>query len=102
MRNAVIIDGRDNVVVAIYPLKAGDEVTYPLPSGGEGHLTTSQNIPLFHKIARSDIRRGELVVKYGEFIGQATCDIGQGDHVHTQNCASTDDLKDSQEASGRE
>ena len=96
MRNAVIIDGRDNVVVAIYPLKAGDEVTYPLPEGGEGHLTVNQDIPLFHKVARFDIKGGERVVKYGEFIGEATCDIAVGDHVHTHNCASSDDLKDSQ------
>lgn len=102
MRNAVIIDDRDNVVVAIYPLKAGEEVTYPLPGGGEGHLTVNQDIPLFHKIARSDIKCGELVVKYGEFIGQATCDIAQGDHVHVHNCASTDDLKDSQGVSEHE
>ncbi len=94
MRNAVIIDGRDNVVVAIYPLKAGDEVSYPLPEGGEGHLVAKQDIPLFHKIARADIAAGEFVVKYGEFIGAATCDIAAGEHVHTHNCESSDDLKD--------
>ncbi len=94
MRNAVIIDGRDNVVVAIYPLKAGDEVSYPLPEGGEGHLIAKQDIPLFHKIAREDIATGEFVVKYGEFIGAATCDIAAGEHVHIHNCESSDDLKD--------
>ncbi len=94
MRNAVIIDGRDNVVVAIYPLKAGDEVSYPLPEGGEGHLIAKQDIPLFHKIAREDIASGEFVVKYGEFIGAATCDIAAGEHVHIHNCESSDDLKD--------
>ncbi len=94
MRNAVIIDGRDNVVVAIYPLHSGDEVCYPTPDGGEGHLVVTQDIPLFHKIARVDIPQGGSVVKYGEFIGAATCDIRAGEHVHTHNCESSDALKD--------
>lgn len=93
MRNAVIIDERDNVVVATYELKAGDEVTYPLPSGGEGHLMAVQDIPLFHKIAREDIDKGEKVVKYGEYIGVATRDIKAGEHVHVHNVESTDAVK---------
>lgn len=94
MRNAVVIDGSDNVVVAIYPLDAGSEVCYPLPGGGEGRLVTREHIPLFHKIARTGIKKGDKVVKYGEYIGVATQDIAQGEHVHTHNCASTDNLKD--------
>lgn len=34
-RNAVLIDDKDNVVIAIYPLKAGDEVRYP---GARGRM----------------------------------------------------------------
>ena len=94
MRNGVIIDDRDNVVVAIYPLHAGDEVTYALPGGESGHVAANQDVPLFHKVARQDIKAGQAVVKYGEFIGQATCDIKAGDHVHVHNCASSDALKD--------
>ena len=94
MRNGVIIDDRDNVVVAIYPLHAGDEVTYALPGGESGHVVANQDVPLFHKVARQDIKAGQAVVKYGEFIGQATCDIKAGDHVHVHNCASSDALKD--------
>ena len=42
MRNGVIIDDRDNVVVAIYPLHAGDEVTYALPGGESGDVYKRQ------------------------------------------------------------
>ena len=94
MRNGVIIDEKDNVVVAIHELEAGTDVAYPLPGGGEGHVVTREHIPLFHKIARTDIKRGEKVMKYGEYIGVATADIAAGEHVHTHNCASSDDLKD--------
>ena len=92
--NAVVIDPRDNVVVAIYPLKAGDEVRYPMPDGTLASFAAAGDVPLFHKIARSDIARGQRVVKYGEFIGVATKDIHVGEHVHTHNCESSDDLKD--------
>ena len=92
--NAVVIDQRDNVVVAIYPLKAGEEVRYPAPDGTLASFVAADDVPLFHKIARADIARGQKVVKYGEFIGVATKDIKRGEHVHTHNCESSDDLKD--------
>lgn len=94
MRNGVIIDEKDNVVVAIRQLEAGTDVAYPLPAGGEGHVVTKEAIPLFHKIARTDIKKGDKVVKYGEYIGVATRDIVAGEHVHTHNCESSDELKD--------
>ena len=93
MRNGIVIDKRDNVVVAIYQLKKGDLVSYTLPNGNEESLSTTQDIPLFHKIAREDIPLGGRVVKYGEYIGVATCDIKKGEHVHTHNCVSNDKIK---------
>jgi len=38
-----------------------------------------------HKYALSDIKKGDAVIKYGYPIGNATCDIKAGDHVHTHN-----------------
>ena len=38
-----------------------------------------------HKYACAAIRGGEAVVKYGFPIGYATCDIVEGEHVHTHN-----------------
>lgn len=94
-QNAVVIDQRDNVAVATYQLEAGAEARYPMPDGTLASVTATDDIPLFHKIALVDIPKGEKVVKYGEFIGVATTDIKRGQHVHTHNCASSDDLKDS-------
>lgn len=94
MRNGVMIDSKDNVVVATYKLKGGDEIEYPLPGSSEmGHVITNEDIPLFHKVALTDIPKGGMIIKYGEYIGVATTDIKRGDHVHTQNCASQDDVK---------
>ena len=38
-----------------------------------------------HKYALRDIKCGEDIVKYGNPIGHATCDISKGEHVHTHN-----------------
>ena len=38
-----------------------------------------------HKYALRDIKCGENIVKYGNPIGHATCDIKAGEHVHTHN-----------------
>ena len=38
-----------------------------------------------HKYALRDISCGENVIKYGQSIGHATCDIAVGEHVHTHN-----------------
>ena len=38
-----------------------------------------------HKYAAQDIKAGENIIKYGNPIGHATCDIKAGEHVHTHN-----------------
>ena len=43
------------------------------------------NLDNGHKYARRDIKKGEDIIKYGFPIGHATCDIKQGEHVHTHN-----------------
>ena len=38
-----------------------------------------------HKYALRDIKCGEDIIKYGNPIGHAICDIKEGEHVHTHN-----------------
>ena len=47
-----------------------------------------QNIPLGHKFALLDIKKGAYIKKYGEIIGVATSDINMGDWIHTHNIKS--------------
>ena len=84
MLNAMIIDVKDNVAVAIEPITKGETITY-LCEGQEVTLTAAQDITIYHKMARKDIAKGEPVVKYGEHIGIAGCDIKAGEHVHVHN-----------------
>ena len=84
MRNAMIIDGKDNVAVAIEPISKGDTVTYAC-DGKDVSLTALEDITIYHKIATRDIAQGEPVVKYGEHIGIASSAIKAGEHVHVHN-----------------
>ena len=38
-----------------------------------------------HKYALHDIPKGENIIKYGQPIGHAICDIKKGEHIHTHN-----------------
>ena len=84
MRNGLIIDEKDNVVVAIEPIAKGDTVTY-LCNGKDVSVTALEDITIYHKMAVRDIHKGEPVIKYGEHIGIASCDIKAGEHVHVHN-----------------
>ena len=48
-------------------------------------LEATEAIPAGHKFALRDIREGEKIIKYGDPIGVATCDIAEGAHVHSHN-----------------
>ena len=70
----------DMVAVALTGLKAGETVPYD-----GGSVTLTGDLPMGHKTALRDIKKGEPVIKYGYPIGEATEDIPRGAHVHTNN-----------------
>ena len=80
MSEMVRITPRDMVAVALKPLRAGEKVSY-----GDGEITLLNDLPMGHKAALREIRKGEAVIKYGFPIGEATEDIPAGAHVHTHN-----------------
>lgn len=76
----LVVDARDNVANALEPLAAGERVE------ALGRCVVARSgIPRGHKIALAPIPAGEAIVKYGEAIARARCDIAPGDHVHTHN-----------------
>ena len=68
----------DNLVIALTDLATGASVpgvTVPLPGP----------VPRGHKLATRAIAKGEIILRYGQSIGQATDDIVEGGHIHTHN-----------------
>ena len=46
---------------------------------------TINEIPLGHKIALKDFKKGDTILKYGHDIGKVVASIKKGDHVHVHN-----------------
>lgn len=74
------INDSDNVCVALNTLPRGCKIVFEGKS-----IFTNEEIPAGHKVALTDIKEGEDVVKYGNRIGLAKTDIKAGDWVHTHN-----------------
>ena len=86
---ALQADERDNVATVFEQgVKAGMEVVVVDASGGRTVYTVTDDIPFGHKFALCDIGNGQLIIKYGEEIGMASCDIAQGAYVHVHNLES--------------
>lgn len=80
----LLINKKDNVVTALKQKKKGDRIRF-----ADKVIEIKEEIPIGHKIAISEIRRNEPVVKYGETIGVAVEDIMPGEWVHIHNLEST-------------
>lgn len=78
--SAVKINSKDNVAVALTDLSAGETVCI---DGKE--LVLVQAIGRGHKLALTDMKQGESVIKYGFPIGRATQDIPCGSFIHSHN-----------------
>lgn len=76
----------DHVGVAVEDIELNEDVIgIIMDGGGEVKVKSRAKIPLGHKIALKDIKKGEKVIEYGEVIGAATKDIRKGDHIHIHN-----------------
>ena len=67
MAKHIIINKKDNIAV---------------------ELTGNENIPAGHKFAICNIKKDDFIIKYGEVIGRAKCDIKKGEWVHSHNVKS--------------
>jgi altronate hydrolase len=83
---AIRLHPDDNIAIAKVTLQAETLVTHvPDTSEVPGTLRTNQLIPSGHKFAIKPISEGDIVRRYGQFIGYAKQDIGVGEHVHVHN-----------------
>lgn len=80
MKNYMQIHEKDNVVVAIREIAAGETI-----EAGSTQVTAKETIPAGHKMALGDIPAGGDVTKYGCRIGYAKEEIRAGQWVHTHN-----------------
>jgi len=79
--NALRINEKDNIVIAIQPIKKGG----PVVVDGRKLFSATEDIPLGHKIALVALAKGRKIFRYGEPIVQATRAIKKGEWVHVHN-----------------
>jgi (2R)-sulfolactate sulfo-lyase subunit alpha len=78
---------KDNVgVVVVEDLKQGTDM---LGVVAETDMTTrataNHDIPIGHKVALKDFKKGDTMIKYGADIGRIVADASMGDHIHVHN-----------------
>jgi len=83
MMNFIIMNPNDNCATALDDIIINTELQID-----EISIRLNQYIPLGHKFAIQNIKKGELVKKYGQIIGITTQDIKTGDWIHTHNLKS--------------
>lgn len=82
-RSFIRMDSSDNCATALEDVSKNSQVHI-----FDIIITLNHDIPLGHKIALTDIKKGDLIKKYGQIIGVATEDIAKGDWIHTHNLTS--------------
>lgn len=77
----------DNVgVVVVEDLKAGARMLGVITDNDTTtNVTAKHDIPIGHKVALTNLKEGDTIIKYGEDIGIMIGDAKKGEHVHTQN-----------------
>jgi (2R)-sulfolactate sulfo-lyase subunit alpha len=83
----IIHDEKDNVaVVVIETTKKGQDCSaWIMENDKTVKINSIAEIPLGHKIALSDLKEGDTILKYGHDIGKVVKSIKKGDHVHVHN-----------------
>ncbi|MCK6449452.1 MAG: UxaA family hydrolase [Alphaproteobacteria bacterium] len=84
----IVHDKKDTVGVIVDEngVKKGQKLTgWVMEGDATITLQAVDDVPLGHKIALKDIRKGETILKYGNDIGKAVADIGKGRHAHVHN-----------------
>jgi (2R)-sulfolactate sulfo-lyase subunit alpha len=78
---------KDNVgVVVVEDLKSGSKMLGVITENDTTtEVAAKQDIPIGHKVALKDLKKGETVIKYGEDVGRMVADAKKGEHVHVHN-----------------
>lgn len=83
---ALRVDDLDNVAtVFANGVVNGSELELRDKKGNCEVISVIGDVPYGHKIAAAAIAEGTKIIKYGEVIGMATCDIAKGEYVHVHN-----------------
>lgn len=82
----LVHEKKDAVGIATVDIKAGEAVTgLRMDTEEKIEIKALMDIPLGHKIALTDLKIDNTVIKYGHDIGKVVSAIRKGEHVHVHN-----------------
>ena len=83
----LVHDTKDTVgVVVVEGLKKGTDMLCVVTADNSSFkLKARMDVPIGHKVALTEIKAGDTVIKYGQDIGKAVANIARGEHVHVHN-----------------
>ena len=83
----IIHDKKDNVgVVVIEKVAPNQKCNCWIMEGDASATVEAKNeVPLGHKLALTDLKEGDTIIKYGHDIGKVVKPIKKGEHVHVHN-----------------
>ncbi len=83
----IIHDKKDNVgVVVIEKIITNQDCNCWIMENDDSTKIQSKNeILLGHKIAMTNLKEGDTIIKYGHDIGKVVKAINKGEHVHVHN-----------------
>ncbi|VTU12982.1 Altronate dehydratase [Variovorax sp. SRS16] len=93
---ASVLHPQDNVATLLADVESGEVVRTR-----DAQVTAVEAVPFGHKIALCRIAQDGEIIKYGESIGRAMCEIREGALVHVHNLESQRGRGDIQSAGGR-
>jgi altronate hydrolase len=79
-KKMLVISEIDNVGVVLEDVKKGDRCVFKAIS-----VIAAEDIAFPHKVALTDFKAEDFVIKYGEHIGHALVPIPKGSLVHSHN-----------------
>jgi (2R)-sulfolactate sulfo-lyase subunit alpha len=83
----LVHEKKDTVgVVVVEGLKKGTDMLCVVTADNSSFkLKAKMDVPIGHKIALVDIKKGDTIWKYGQDVGVAKAKIAKGEHVHVHN-----------------
>ena len=76
----------DNVAVAVVNVSQGDTGrVMNMETREEFDISALSDIPLGHKVALSELKKDDTIIKYDHDIGRVVTPIKKGEHVHVHN-----------------
>ena len=83
----IIHDEKDNVgVVVIEKITPNQDCNcWIMENDKTVDVSSTNEVPLGHKIALKDLKVGDTIFKYGHDIGKVVKEIKKGEHVHVHN-----------------